>query len=168
MAVPMAGGAHALAAGATLEQATSPVVCGVDTLSVTLGPIAGTGTVNAPLRFTNTDPRPCVIQGFPGVAYMTGDEGDQVGQAAQRDGPRLGPVTLQQGEVAFATLTMVQARTFEPSVCRPTPVGGLRVYPPNDAQWVFVPLPSGFTGCASNPPRPQLQVGSVEAGAGPS
>src|SRR5438270_5352872 len=32
-----------------------------------------------PLRFTNTGQTPCVMIGFPGVSYVTGDNGQQVG-----------------------------------------------------------------------------------------
>lgn len=156
------GGGQALAA--MPQQPSSPVVCTVDTVSVTVGPVSGTGERQAPLRFANTGSRPCVIQGFPRVAYLKGAEGAQVGRAAQTVGPRLGPVTLQPGQIAFAPLTMVAVSTYGQAVCQPASVGGLQVYPPNDAQWVFVPLPSGATACASNPPSPQLEIGSVEAG----
>jgi Protein of unknown function (DUF4232) len=160
------GGGQALAA--VPQQPSSPVVCTVDTVSVTIGPISGTGARQAPLRFADTASRPCVIHGFPRVAYLKGAEGAQVGRAAQTVGPRLGPVTLQPGQIAFAPLTMVPASTYGQAVCQPTSVGGLQVYPPNDARWVFVPLPGGATVCASNPPSPQLEIGSVEAGAAES
>lgn len=162
LAAAMAGPAQAL--GADLKKASSPVVCTVATLSVSLGPRSGTGTVHAPLRFTDTGHRPCVIQGFPRVAYAKGGEGDQVGRFAQVVGGSLGPVTLQPGQVASAALTMVQPSSYGKSICRPTAVGGLMVYPPNNNQWVFVPLPRGATGCAGHPSDPQLKIASVKAG----
>jgi hypothetical protein len=146
----------------------SPVVCTVDVLSIGVGPITGGGSRHAALRFTDTGSRPCVIQGFPRVAYLTEAEGDQVGRSAQQVGPRLGPVILRPGEVAAAPLTMVAPSTYRQAVCQPTPVTGLQVYPPNNAQWVFVALPAGTTAGASNPPTPQLLVSSVAAGPGPS
>jgi hypothetical protein len=153
--------------GPAARPGAEPALCNSATLSVTLGPSEGAaGTVYAPLRFTNRGGRSCVIQGFPGVSYVTGDRGDQVGPAAQRDGAPAGPVTLRPGDVAFATLAMVQVRNYDPTVCRPTPVRGLRVYPPTDTTSVIVPL-TDATGCAGNPPGRQLRISSVKPGAGP-
>jgi hypothetical protein len=154
------GGGHAPA------PAGNPVVCNTGTLAIALGPgDAGAGTVYAPLQFTNRGSRPCVIQGFPGVSYVTGDNGNQVGAAAQRDGARPGPVIIPPGGVASATLAMVQVLNFDQAVCRPTPVRGLRVYPPAERASLFVPIAQG-TGCAGNPPSPQLRVTAVKAGTG--
>jgi hypothetical protein len=84
--------------GAAAKPGADPALCNSATLSVTLGPSEGAaGTVYAPLRFSNRAGRSCVIQGFPGVSYVTGDRGDQVGQAAQRDGAPGRPVTLSPG-----------------------------------------------------------------------
>jgi len=147
-------------------QAGSPVVCNTGTLTIALGPgDAAAGTVYAPLQFTNKGSRPCVIQGFPGVSYVTGDNGTQVGATAQREGARPGPVTIPPGGVASATLAMVQVLNFDQAVCRPTPVRGLRVYPPAERASLFVPTPQG-TGCAGNPPSPQLRVTAIKAGTG--
>lgn len=154
------------ASGAAPRPAASAVVCGAATLSVALGPTEGAaGTVYAPLRFTNTGSRPCVVDGYPGVSYVTGERGNQVGRAALRDGARSGPVTLAPGQVAYATLAMVQVGNFDPGVCQQTPVHALRVYPPAERVPVFVPIDT--TGCAGNPPGPQLRVSSIKPGAGP-
>jgi hypothetical protein len=67
-----AGGGSGVAAA----QPSGPVPCRAGTLSVTLGPGGGAaGTIYAPLRFSNKGSRPCVIQGFAGVSYVTGDNG---------------------------------------------------------------------------------------------
>jgi len=143
----------------------SPVVCNTGTLAVDLGPgDAAAGTMYVPLRFTNKGARPCVIQGFPRVSYVTGDNGTQVGPAAQPEGPRPGWVTIAPGGVATATLAMVQVLNFDSNACRPTAVGGLRVYPPPERVSVFVPTQG--TGCAGNPPSPQLRVTAIKAGGG--
>lgn len=145
-----------------------PTICNVGTLSVALGPAQGAaGSSYFPLDFTNTGSRPCVIQGFPGVSYLANDRATQVGVAAVRDGPRTGPVTLRPGAVASAALAMVQVRNFTSSVCRPTPVSGLKVYPPTDSTWVFVPLSPGNEACAGNPPTRQLRITSVREGTVP-
>jgi predicted metal-binding protein len=64
-------------------------------LEVSLGAAEGTaGQLHRALVFTNTGRHLCTIQGFPGVSYVAGDDGHQVGQAANRDGLKGLPVTL--------------------------------------------------------------------------
>ena len=46
---------------------------------------------------TNTGRRTCELRGFPGVSYVAGDDGHQVGPAAAMDGPRGGEVRLAPG-----------------------------------------------------------------------
>lgn len=142
-----------------------PVPCRANTLRVSLGGgDAAAGTSYVQLEFTNTGTRSCVIQGFPGVSYVAGDNGTQVGAPAERDGTKGGAVTLAPRGVASATLAMVQVLNYEESVCRPTPVRGLRVYPPGDTASVFVA--TNGTGCAGNPPGPQLKISTIKSGPG--
>ena len=117
-----------------------------------------------PLRLTNTGGRTCTIQGFPGVSYVAGDDGHQVGPAAFREGTKGAVVTLVPGETAFATVGFVQVQNFDPNVCKPTPVRGLRIYPPHDTAAMFLPLEG--TGCAGTPPGNQLTVKTVQKGQG--
>lgn len=167
----LTGGA-ALALGLGLASpvsaaAQTPVPCTATTLSAIVGLGERVGdTVQAPLLFINTGSRPCVTQGFPDVSYRTApDGGAQVGRIAQRDGAADGVVMLASGEVASARLTMVQADTVEPAVCRPTPVAGLRVYPPFQRVPIFVPMST--TACAGNPPTRQLRIETIRTGPGP-
>jgi Protein of unknown function (DUF4232) len=140
------------------------VPCTAATLSVALGPSEGAaGTVHAALRFTNTGNRPCVTQGFPGVSYVTAANGGQVGRAADRDGGPNGVVTLGPGEVASASLAMVQVGNFDRAACQPTPVRALRVYPPGQRVPIFVPIDR--TACAGSPSGPQLRIGTIKPGA---
>ncbi|HEX4252884.1 MAG TPA: DUF4232 domain-containing protein [Pseudonocardia sp.] len=148
-------------------QPSGPTPCRANTLTVSLGSgDAAAGTSYVQLLFTNKGSRACVIQGFAGVSYVTGDNGTQVGAAAERDGTKGGPVTLAPRAVASATLARVQVLNYDESVCRPTPVRGLRVYPPGDTASVFVPTDG--TGCAGTPPGPQLRISAVKAGRGQS
>ena len=77
----------------------------------------------------------------PGRPGGTGDggAGRRGGAAAQR--------------TAVALVQFVQVANFDATVCRPTPVRGLRVYPPGDTASLFVA--AAGTGCAGTPPRPQ-------------
>jgi hypothetical protein len=113
--------------------------------------------VYRPLLLTNTGDRSCELTGFPGVSYVTGDSGEQVGPAAAMNGERGGRVPLAVGQAATAQLRMVDVGNFDVEVCRPTPVRGLRIYPPGDTASLFVPLET--TGCAGTPPGDQIRHG---------
>ena len=136
--------------------------CTTAELRATLGTGDGAaGSVYRPLVFTNTGARTCALRGFPGVSYVTGDNGQQVGPAAQEVGDRGGAVTLRPGGQATTTVQFAQVANFDAAVCRPTPVRGLRVYPPGDTASLFVAADG--TGCAGTPPGPQLTVRTVAA-----
>lgn len=117
---------------------------------------AGAGSRFTTLVLTNTGTRACELTGFPGVSYVTGDDGHQVGPAAAMEGARGGEVRLAVGASAGAPLRLVNVQNYDAAVCSPTPVRGLRVYPPGDTASLFVPLEG--TGCASTPPGDQLVV----------
>lgn len=120
------------------------------------------GTVFRPLRFTNTSNSSCTMIGYPGVSYVTGANGRQVGAAAVRTGGKRVLVTLAPGETASATVGFTQVDNFDPAACKKTPVRGLRVYPPNNTASKFIANP-GF-GCAGKVPGAQLKVKRVVKG----
>ena len=60
-------------------------------------------------------------------------------------------------------MQFVQVANFDAAVCQPTPVRGLRVYPPGETASLFVAM-NNQTGCAGNPPGPQLTVKTMTAG----
>jgi hypothetical protein len=139
--------------------------CKAPELKLSIGRGEGAaGTVYRPLRFTNVGSRTCPLQGFPGVSYVTGDDGHQVGPAAFREGTKGAAVTLAPGETGFVTVGFIQVGNFDPAVCKPTAVRGLRVYPPHETASLFLPLDG--TGCAGNPPEPQLKVRTMQKGNG--
>jgi hypothetical protein len=114
------------------------------------------------LVFTNTGDRTCVVQGFPGVSFVTGDDGHQVGAAAERVGGKGPPVTLKPGAAATSPVGFVNTGNFEPETCQPTAVRGLRVYPPHERRSEFVPFET--TACAGDLPGGQLTVRTVQWG----
>lgn len=142
--------------------------CKVADLSLRLGGgDAAAGTSYRALVFTNKGGRTCTIQGFAGVSYVAGDDGHQVGPAAYRTGSKGPVITLKPGDSAYAPVGFVQVANYDPSVCKPTEVRGLRIYPPHDYDSAFLPNPG--TGCAaSSLPGNQLTIGTVAAGAGPA
>lgn len=141
--------------------------CKVADLSLRMGGGDATaGTAYRALVFTNKGSRACTIQGFPGVSFVAGDDGHQVGPAAHRVGEKGPAITLKPGESAFTYIGFVQIQNYEPDVCKPTEVRGLRVYPPHDYDSMFVP--NAGTGCAGTPPGNQLTVATIQPGAGPA
>jgi hypothetical protein len=65
-----------------------PDYCASKDLSLALGEAEGAaGTVYRPLKFTNVSDFPCVLHGFPGVSYVAGEDGHQVGKAGDAHGP---------------------------------------------------------------------------------
>ncbi|KAA9166833.1 DUF4232 domain-containing protein [Amycolatopsis acidicola] len=124
---------------------------------------AAAGTVYRPLVFTNVSSHSCVIQGFPGVSYVGGSDGHQVGPAAFRTGDKGGPITLAKGETAHATVGFVNVQNYDTVTCQPQPVRGLRVYPPQETASMYVDYPG--TGCGSDKiPGNQLTVKTIEKG----
>jgi hypothetical protein len=129
-------------------------------LAVSLGPPEGAaGSVYRVLVFTNTGSRDCQLRGFPGVSYVAGDAGQQVGSAAERVGDLGGSVRIAPGATASAQVQLVNVANYDAAVCRPTPVRGLRIYPPGETAALFVPAEG--TGCAGTPPGSQLTVGTI-------
>ena len=121
---------------------------------------AGAGSAFRPLLITNVSARPCTIQGFPGVSYVAGTDGHQVGKAAFRTGTKGNAVKLTTGQTAAADLRFVNALNFDPAVCKPTEVTGLRIYLPQETAAKFLPAPG--TGCAGTAiPGDQLEVKSA-------
>ncbi|MFB9687109.1 DUF4232 domain-containing protein [Amycolatopsis plumensis] len=121
---------------------------------------AGAGSVYRPLLITNSSGKPCTIQGFPGVSYVAGSDGHQVGKDAFREGTKGNAVKLNPGQTAAADIQFVNVRNFDPGTCQPTAVKGLRIYLPQETASNFVP--SEGTGCASTKiPGNQLAVKTV-------
>ncbi|WP_433560006.1 DUF4232 domain-containing protein [Pseudonocardia xinjiangensis] len=150
------GGAQPTGSGGS----TGPQRCTTAELSVSLGQgDAGAGSVMQPLVFTNTGSRTCELRGFPGVSYVAGDDGHQVGPAAEMSGDRGPEVPIAPRGTAVAQLRLVNVLNFDEAACRPTPVRGLRVYPPGDTASIFVPREG--QGCSVTPPDPQLFVQTI-------
>jgi hypothetical protein len=136
-------------------------------LNLGLGQSDGTaGTVYIALQFTNKSRSNCVLVGFPGVSYVGNGNGQQVGAPAVRDGGIGSQVTLKPGQLASSIVGMVDISVFDPAVCKPTPVAGFRVYPPDETASMFVALQNGAMGCAGTTPDPQLKVQTIKAGPG--
>lgn len=140
--------------------------CTLADLSIALGePSGAAGSAYFALTFTNTSFAPCSLEGFPTVAYVTGDDSHQVGAAAAEDGDKGAAVSLKPGDHASAQLQEVNVLNFPEDVCTPTAVTGLRVTLPGGntgSDSAFVPQ-NDTTGCAAETlPGGQFQM-SVQA-----
>ncbi|BCJ37038.1 hypothetical protein Athai_45410 [Actinocatenispora thailandica] len=115
--------------------------CTTSQLRVATGQRNGAmGATQVQLVFTNRGGRTCVEAGYPGVSFVTGDQGDQVGSPARRQGGGYSSVTLRPGGTAHATFRYPQVGNLPSGSCKPTTVRGLRVYPPDQKAAVYVPL----------------------------
>jgi Protein of unknown function (DUF4232) len=160
----------AAAAGASANAAGA---CATSTLKAATGPANGAaGSAYVPIRFTNVSSRTCTLSGYPGVSFVTGPTGSQVGNAADRMPPPNGlarPVALAPGAVASAVLQIADAGNFYPaSRCRPASGPYLRVYPPGQTGALFIRTGFGAgVACASRAVT-TLHVGPVQPGASPA
>ncbi|HEX5407386.1 MAG TPA: DUF4232 domain-containing protein [Pseudonocardiaceae bacterium] len=125
---------------------------------------AAAGHIYQALRFTNVSKVNCVIVGFPGLSYVTGDSGTQVGRPAERDGAIGAQITLHPGQVASTVVTETDIDVFDASACKPTATRGFRVYPPDSTASMFIAQTG--RGCAGNPPSAQLRVQTIKPGPG--
>jgi hypothetical protein len=126
---------------------------------------AGAGHSFIPIVFTNTGSAPCTIAAYPGVSFVAGDDGHQVGDPATRQPASTPAVTLQPGQAASAALSITNVGVYDPAQCKPVTVRGLRVYPPNNTAAQFVPLSGDVQGCSAHVPNQQpLKIKPVVAG----
>ncbi|MFZ7087175.1 DUF4232 domain-containing protein [Curtobacterium sp. RRHDQ10] len=121
------------------------------------------GSTEIVLTFTNTGDSACTLQGWPGVSFVGGGNGTQIGAPATLDRSSAHATeTLAPGATVHAPLRIVQAANFDAADCSPTPADGFRVYPPGSEQAMFIAA-SGYTGCA-NTAEQVLSVQAIVAG----
>jgi hypothetical protein len=121
------------------------------------------GTFYYQLTFQNGGTTACTLYGYPGVSYVTGSAGTQVGDPADRNATISGQaaatvVTLPAGGTAHAVLAEVDVGNYPPTTCNPIAVRGLRIYPPGQTAALFVP--QATQGCQATGVH-QLSVGFV-------
>ncbi|MFJ7624478.1 DUF4232 domain-containing protein, partial [Rhodococcus erythropolis] len=130
----------------TTSTAPNPEGCAMGELNVTLGqPNGAAGSVELPVVFTNTGGRTCTLDGFPGVSYVTGASGSEVGAAAGRSGSG-SLVSLAPGSAATSLVRATNVENYPADQCGVTDVAGLKVYPPNSYDSVFLAYPT--KGCS--------------------
>ncbi|MBP1301771.1 MULTISPECIES: DUF4232 domain-containing protein [unclassified Curtobacterium] len=117
--------------------------------SVESGSGGAAGSTYVHLALRNTGSTTCTLQGWPGVSFVGGGSGEQIGAPATRDEASAHPtVTLAPGAVAVAPLKITQAENYPTATCDPVSADGFRVYPPGSTESLFV-RDSGITACRS-------------------
>jgi hypothetical protein len=176
-ATASATGAASASAGATGSgaAASGTPACTSADLKVSLGGGAGAGMSqnHVGLQFTNVGSASCTVYGYPGVSWVAGADGHQVGAAAKREANNSGTeklVTLAPGALASAPIDIGDAAVIPASQCKPVPVRGLRIYPPGEKAALFLSLPTasgGYGECSLTTTNPTLFIGYVQAGVQP-
>ena len=167
-ATPSASTAAPPATGTSASPHTAgPPACATSGLSVKLG--AGNGAAGStfvPIVFTNTTGSSCSLFGYPGVSFVTGRGGSQIGSAAMRDPTEPArSIVVAAGGVAHATLRVVQADNFPAAGCQPTAVSTLKIFPPGQTTALYLAFSSRT--CASTSPSDQvLYIQTMGSGAG--
>jgi hypothetical protein len=138
--------------------------CATSNLSGSIGKGGGgaAGSVEVTLILTNNGSSQCSLQGWPGVSFVGGGNGTQLGNPAQFDrSTSHDTVVLQPGGTAQAPLKITRAENYPDSDCKPQPADGFRVYPPGATDSLFV-KDADFTACTTTTAN-LLTVGGLAA-----
>ncbi len=131
--------------------ASGLAACATANLSVGLQTNAGGGAAGSqyvPISFTNTSGTACAMYGFPGVSFVTGPNGSQIGAPASRQTSfPLVAVTVAAHATAHAWLQVAEAGNYPPSTCHPVTAHWLKVYPPANTAASYIG--HTFTACSS-------------------
>lgn len=155
------------AASPSRSTASGLAACETSALSVTLASDQGGGAAGStyvPINFTNTTGAACGLYGYPGVSFVTGPAGTQIGAPATR-APNVSPVSVMVAShaTAHAWLQLVQAGNYPPATCHPVTAHWLKVYPPGNTAASYIG--HSFPACSSGKVT-VLTVMPVRTGAG--
>jgi Protein of unknown function (DUF4232) len=141
--------------------------CATSALKVGLGSGNGAaGSTIVPVQFTNQSGSTCTMLGFPGVSFVTGAGGSQIGAPADRDPATAASlVTLAPGAMAHALLQVTVAQNFPAATCGLTTAHWLKIFPPGQTAALFLKFTSSTCSHAS---VKVLHVQTVQSGAGSS
>jgi hypothetical protein len=155
------GGTNGSGTSAASSPATTPTststaaaglaACTTANLSVSLVSNMGGGAAGStyvPIQFTNTAGTACAMYGFPGVSFVTGQNGSQIGAPAQRS-PNSGKVTVTVAShaTAHAWLQIAEAGNYPASSCHVVNANWLKIYPPGNTAAAYVS--HSFQTCSS-------------------
>jgi Protein of unknown function (DUF4232) len=145
--------------------APGPSGCLASGLQAAVGSSQGAaGTIYSVIVLTNTSNATCTLYGYPGVSFVTGVGGAQVGLPATKD-PVVAKtlVTLAPGGQAAFLLGVHDVGAIPG--CKITGVDWLRIYPPGDYGSINV---QDKTQACTNGNLSIMTVSPVRSGASPS
>jgi len=129
---------------------------------------AAAGSTYYPVNLTNTGSSSCSLFGYPGVSWVSGPSGSQIGQPATRN-PVITPATvvLAPGQTAHVTIQVVDAGNYDKSTCQPVTAHWLKIFPPGQFTALYVKF-SAQTCSAKLPSKlgSPLSVDAVKSGPG--
>jgi hypothetical protein len=129
---------------------------------------AAAGSTYYPLNLTNNSKSACSLFGYPGVSFVTGPSGSQIGQPATRN-PAITPstVVLSPGQTAHVTIQVVDALNYSKSACQPVKAHWLKIFPPGQFSALYVKF-TALTCSAKLPSKlgSPLTVDAAKGGAG--
>ncbi len=141
--------------------------CATSALSVSIPSNQGGGAAGStyvPIDFTNTSGHACEMYGFPGVSFVTGRGGSQIGAAASRNKSYSAVNTMVAPHAtAHAWLQVAQAGNYPASQCHQVTASWLKIYPPGNTVASYVNR--SFPACSSQKVN-LLSVMPVRSGAG--
>jgi hypothetical protein len=130
-----------------------PAGCLTSALRATLGAAQGTaGSAYQVIVLANISGKTCALYGYPGVSFVSGVGGSQIGKDAARDrttAPKV--VTLAPGRSGSFALRVVDAGALPAANCDPVTANWLKIFPPENTAALYV----GYTAhaCASKTRR---------------
>jgi hypothetical protein len=126
-----------------------PAGCLTSALRASLGTAQGTaGSAYQVIILANVSGKTCALYGYPGVSFVSGVGGSQIGKDAARDrttAPKV--VTLAPGHSGSFALRVVDAAALPAASCDPVTANWLKIFPPENTAALYV----GYTAhaCAS-------------------
>jgi Protein of unknown function (DUF4232) len=145
---------------------TGPAACTSTGLQIAVPASKGNAAAGSsyfPVEFTNTSASTCTLYGYPGVSFVSGIGGSQIGiPATENPAVSRKLITLAPGQTAHAELQVVGAGNYPPSSCGLVTAHWLKIYPPNQT----APLYASFTAQACSKSKTILTVQTVQPGAG--
>lgn len=121
--------------------------CGVEELKPAIGRAGGAaGSLYLTVTLTNASDHACSSGGYGGISF--GYDGQQVGVPSERD-PSVTKTffELRPGQSMATTLRVVNYGNYDHEDCKPIKVGGYRIIPPGETQFVFLSDPQ--TACSA-------------------
>ena len=146
------------------QPVTSTAACATAALHVVVpsgNGNAAAGSAYYPIQFSNTSGSACTLYGYPGVSFVSGAGGSQIGAAATRNATFPAKViSVSPGQTVHATLQVVDAMNYPSGGCGPVTAHWLKIYPPNQTAPVYV----SFTAQTCSKPKTVLSVQTVQTG----